>query len=294
MKLRIDQIITGERDRSDLGDIDGLAESIKAVGLLHPVVVTASHELVAGDRRLAAVKRLGWAEVPVTVVDLTTAYDVLRAESDENTCRKGLTPIEASRARERRSRVLSEDAAKRKREHSGSEPGQQGGGRDVASKLDATSARRSARATRKLGAVGTGYSGSTLDKVDRVRHAAERGTVTSHGKTVEVPEPVREIARQGVRDLEERKVRPDRAMQQVEEALNDYLDSDAEIARARLDKNVTSAISKARHLLSLDAENVGATAGTEAIDAIEDHHRQVTAWVEKVRASRPNRLRAIK
>ena len=291
MKLRIDQIITGERDRSDLGDIDGLAESIKAVGLLHPVVVTASHELVAGDRRLAAVKRLGWAEVPVTVVDLTTAYDVLRAESDENTCRKGLTPIEASRARERRSRVLSEDAAKRKAQA----PGQQRGRKVSSSNLDEeTSARPTCRATRKLGAVGTGYSGSTLDKVDRVRHAAERGTVTSHGKTVMVPEPVREIARQGVRDLEERKVRPDRAMQQVEEALNDYLDSDAEIARARLDKNVTSAISKARHLLSLDAENVGATAGTEAIDAIEDHHRQVAAWVEKVRASRPNRLRAVK
>jgi hypothetical protein len=42
------------------------------------------------------------------------AAEVLRAEADENTCRKPLTPYEASYARERRAKVLSEDAAKRK------------------------------------------------------------------------------------------------------------------------------------------------------------------------------------
>ncbi|MFA7265815.1 MAG: hypothetical protein WC054_05850 [Candidatus Nanopelagicales bacterium] len=30
-------------------------------------------------------------------------------------------------------------------------------------------------ATRKLAAAGTGYSGSSLDKVDKIRDAAERG-----------------------------------------------------------------------------------------------------------------------
>jgi hypothetical protein len=37
-----------ERDRSDLGDISELAASIAAVGLLHPVVITADNELITG------------------------------------------------------------------------------------------------------------------------------------------------------------------------------------------------------------------------------------------------------
>lgn len=42
--LPLDAITVGERDRADLGDIAELADSIRAVGLLHPVVITASGE----------------------------------------------------------------------------------------------------------------------------------------------------------------------------------------------------------------------------------------------------------
>ncbi|MGH3671623.1 MAG: hypothetical protein ACRDSH_13465, partial [Pseudonocardiaceae bacterium] len=52
--------------------------------------------------------------MPVTVVNLDTAADVLRAELDENTCRKPLTGYEASRARERRAEVLAPKAAENK------------------------------------------------------------------------------------------------------------------------------------------------------------------------------------
>lgn len=90
-----------------MGDLAELAASIAAVGLLHPVVVTEDHQLVAGERRLAALAELGWSQVPVTVVNLDTASDVLRADLDENTCRKPLTGYEASRARERRAEVLT-------------------------------------------------------------------------------------------------------------------------------------------------------------------------------------------
>ena len=38
--LRLADIRKGKRFRTDLGDIDALAESIRANGLLHPVVVT--------------------------------------------------------------------------------------------------------------------------------------------------------------------------------------------------------------------------------------------------------------
>jgi N6-adenosine-specific RNA methylase IME4 len=82
----------GLRHRRDPGDLHALADSIAAVGLLHPVVIRPDNRLVAGARRLEAVRLLGWTEVPVTVVD---PDDVLRAEADENVVRKDFTPSEA-------------------------------------------------------------------------------------------------------------------------------------------------------------------------------------------------------
>jgi ParB family transcriptional regulator, chromosome partitioning protein len=60
--------VGSERHRKELGNIDGLAASIADVGLLHPIVVKSDGTLVAGERRLAAVKQLGWTEVPVTII----------------------------------------------------------------------------------------------------------------------------------------------------------------------------------------------------------------------------------
>jgi N6-adenosine-specific RNA methylase IME4 len=87
----IDGIDVGVRYRQDLGDLRTLAESIEAVGLLHPVVVTPVGRLIAGQRRLAACRLLGWSEVPVTVVDLLQAA---RGEAHENFVRKDLLPSE--------------------------------------------------------------------------------------------------------------------------------------------------------------------------------------------------------
>jgi ParB family chromosome partitioning protein len=96
MKLPLDEIRVNGRHRKDLGDIAELARSISDVGLLHPVVITPENELIAGQRRLEAVRILGWDDVPVTVVsDFTEAAQALRAERDENTCRKDFTPSEA-------------------------------------------------------------------------------------------------------------------------------------------------------------------------------------------------------
>jgi N6-adenosine-specific RNA methylase IME4 len=85
-------IRVGERLRRDLGNLAPLAASMAALGLLHPIVILADGELVAGARRLAAAVLLGWTDIPVTVVDLD---DVLRAEVDENIVRRDLTPSEA-------------------------------------------------------------------------------------------------------------------------------------------------------------------------------------------------------
>ena len=70
MDMVIAEISVGSRCRTDVGDIDALAAGIREAGLLHPVVVTPDGKLIAGSRRLAACKSLGWDKVPVQVVDI--------------------------------------------------------------------------------------------------------------------------------------------------------------------------------------------------------------------------------
>jgi len=47
--------------------LDELAENMNSVGLLHPIVVRAKpswlYEIVTGERRVAAAKKLGWIEI---------------------------------------------------------------------------------------------------------------------------------------------------------------------------------------------------------------------------------------
>lgn len=69
-RMALDAIRIGRRHRRNLGDIDTLVASIRDLGLLHPPAVTLDGRLIAGRRRLEAVRRLGWREVPVNVVYL--------------------------------------------------------------------------------------------------------------------------------------------------------------------------------------------------------------------------------
>jgi ParB family transcriptional regulator, chromosome partitioning protein len=64
----ISSIQVGKRHRRDLGDIEWLAGSIEDIGLLHPITVSEDGVLLAGRRRLAACKKLGWKNIPVNVV----------------------------------------------------------------------------------------------------------------------------------------------------------------------------------------------------------------------------------
>jgi N6-adenosine-specific RNA methylase IME4/ParB-like chromosome segregation protein Spo0J len=108
--LPISAIRVGRRHRKHLGDLQDLAASIAEVGLLHPIVVTPDRKLIAGERRLRAVRILDWTKVPVRVVDLD---DIIRGEHAENTHRldflpseiaaiaKAIRPLEEAAARER-------------------------------------------------------------------------------------------------------------------------------------------------------------------------------------------------
>lgn len=101
-QIPLDKIVIDERIRRDLGDLKPLAESIRERGLLHPIVLTPDMHLVAGQRRIEAVRLLGWDEIAYTIVrTLTTATSLLKAERDENTCRKEMTPEERKVATDR-------------------------------------------------------------------------------------------------------------------------------------------------------------------------------------------------
>ena len=80
-----------DRFRKNLGDLTPLIDSIRALGLLHPVLVNAKCRLIAGERRLEACKRLGWKTIPARIVNL----EELRAEHDENMVRQDFLPSEA-------------------------------------------------------------------------------------------------------------------------------------------------------------------------------------------------------
>lgn len=274
----VERIKVGERDRADLGDVQQLADSIAAVGLLHPVVITEFGELVAGERRLAAVRLLGWTTVPVTVVDLSSAGEVLQAEADENTCRKPLTPYEAARARERRARLLAPKA----KEAQG-RPGQ-----DRSSKLDERPGP-----VRKVASIGTGYSGSTLDKVDKIRDAAERGVVRQGKAEVPVPEPVREVAREALEEVKQTGAAVDRADRKVAQAVADYIEESADVKAAKLRAAVWKALRAADELPKLSAEHVAAIADEELMDAIAHTASCISMWHGYIIQQRPRGLRIV-
>ncbi len=164
--MRIASIRIGKRHRQQVGDVRSLAASIERLGLLHPIVVDGGGRLVAGARRLAAVRSLGWHDVPVRVVrNISDAADALRAERDENTERKGFLPSELVSI----ARALEplERAEAKGRQMSGLRRG------TTVARAGNLPERDKGQRRDKLAAV-VGVSGRTLDKARAVVEAAER------------------------------------------------------------------------------------------------------------------------
>ena len=93
---QIDSNPAQPRQDFDPDEMQSLAESISAHGLLQPVVVRRVHDryqLVAGERRLRAAIQAGWVDVPVNVIE---ADDRQMAELAivENLQRKDLNALE--------------------------------------------------------------------------------------------------------------------------------------------------------------------------------------------------------
>ena len=81
-----------------------LADSIAAAGLLQPIVVREAaggqYELIAGERRWRAVQKLGWSKVPV-VVKAADDRTLLTLAIIENIQRAELSPLEEAASYQR-------------------------------------------------------------------------------------------------------------------------------------------------------------------------------------------------
>ena len=95
--IPIAKIKVRDRSRENLGDIQGLAESIKDKGLIVPLIVNSKMELRAGGRRITAAKVAGLTSVPCLIREDADTLDGLEIELIENVFRKDFTWDEYSK-----------------------------------------------------------------------------------------------------------------------------------------------------------------------------------------------------
>lgn len=93
--MNINEIKIGTRYRKDLGDLTSLVDSIKDIGLLHPILINENKGLICGHRRLEALKQSGLKilqeNIHYRIVDIK---DLIKSELHENTIRKDFLPTE--------------------------------------------------------------------------------------------------------------------------------------------------------------------------------------------------------
>lgn len=287
-RVQIDHVHIVDRHRTDLGDIAGLAISMKEVGQLQPIVITPEHRLVAGERRIAAARSLGWTEIEAKVADnLADAGALLRAESDENTCRKAFTPSEAesiARAREEWLRPLAEAA----KAHGQTAPGKP---QDASAKFAEASAPAPDRQTRKIAAHGTGYSHETLRKVREVKDVAASS---------EQPEHVREVAREALTEMDRsgNVSGPHKRVKVAEQAaetqqVTDYLEADKAVQLASWRKHYMTAIVRMTEIIRFTPEQVAEKADEMLFAELDQGLADLSDYVKRVRALRPQGLRVV-
>jgi ParB family chromosome partitioning protein len=90
-----------DQPRQDLGDLEELKASIRAHGILQPLIVTAlefqRYQLVAGERRYTAAREMGLRTVPA-LVRTVEEHRRLEVQLVENLHRKDLNPLEEARS----------------------------------------------------------------------------------------------------------------------------------------------------------------------------------------------------
>lgn len=95
MLIEIEKIKIKDRIRKDFGNIQELADDIKENGLINPPVITPdTYELITGERRIRAMKLLGYEQIEVRPMAVKDAEHQLNLEISENEARKDFSKAE--------------------------------------------------------------------------------------------------------------------------------------------------------------------------------------------------------
>jgi ParB family chromosome partitioning protein len=92
-QMPIGSILVSPNGDGQATDLDGLVASIRARGLLQPLVIAPDGRLLAGRRRLEAARRAGLVTVPVRVCEIETERAAIEIGLIENVERADLDPL---------------------------------------------------------------------------------------------------------------------------------------------------------------------------------------------------------
>jgi ParB family chromosome partitioning protein len=177
--VAIDKIVIGKRARTKkhCGNIKAFSEAMAKLaiggfnGQLQPIVLNSRYELIAGYRRLLALKKSGQTHVwAIRFKQLDDPLLALQAERDENVQREMMWSADLLKVIERMMKIerkQSADRQKATRATKGHKIGTQGDG-----KLPSRSAAEHGTTRDKVGAE-VGKSGRTVDKAMKVNEAAK-------------------------------------------------------------------------------------------------------------------------
>jgi ParB family chromosome partitioning protein len=115
-KITLREVIASNQPRPLVtAEVDKLAASIKAIGLIQPITVKASFathgttepcfQIVAGHHRVAACRALGWTEIDALVIEDAGHLQSELIEIDENLCRAELTTSQRTGYTKRRKQI---------------------------------------------------------------------------------------------------------------------------------------------------------------------------------------------
>ncbi len=211
-------------------ELTELAASIKANGLLQPIVVRLSasrrtYELVAGERRLRAVKQLGWSDIPAQVREVEDR-SLLVLALVENLQREELGPLEECQGyqqlRDKFGYTQQEiaDAVGKSRS-------------TIANTLRLAALPPSVRRLLDEGALSMGHGRAILAMEDPIKAAdLAREAVAGDWSVRETEKRVRELLERGKPEDDtgiDEKPKPDPGVGALEEALGDHLGTRVQI-----------------------------------------------------------------
>ena len=79
MKVKVSSLKHHPKNKEiyTLSSIEELMESISEVGLLQPLIIDSRNQVISGNRRFESIKRLGWEEVEVNIIEVNKEEEEL-------------------------------------------------------------------------------------------------------------------------------------------------------------------------------------------------------------------------